>query len=252
MAWVPPTRLAVASRTGLDLIDLETDESVFSSPFDTTVNPVDAAILEQGPLTTLAVSLFNPQTVDDIDPVNIHDLETGALLDSFDTGVSTRGVTRNPRDPSLLLRLRSDLFAAAELDPVSGAVFDTPPYVRARTDSVLRSIAASHGRPPRIAWTGIRLSDDRDGVFYFNDPDTGGDDNIALGPVRCGDGIDRTYLRAIPDPTQNTRFFAIAEEGGERAVLRFASTGGPCDVVLDGAILGGDGRISNLAAVELE
>lgn len=249
LAFVPPNRVAVAGREAVTLLDAETGETVWSSPFDADVVPRDALVVEEGALLRLAVGLDDPQSIDDIDPIELFDLDSGDPVGTFRPGLSTRGVARNPRAPGFLLRLRPGSFAAAEVDPFSGEILDDPPYVRDRSDSTLRTIAASFDRPPRIAWTGVRLSDDRDGVFYLSDPDTGASDQVALGPVRCDDA-ERSYLQAIPDTVVATRFFTVAEQGQVRQVLRFSSTGGACDLLLDGASLGPSTRIADLALIE--
>lgn len=249
LAFVAPDRVAVAGRDKLDLIDANSDAVIWTSPFLATQVPLDALLVGEGPMSRIAVGLFNPQTTNDLDPVELFDLADGQPAGNLDTGISTRSVARDPRNPSLMLRLRPDMFSAAELDPFTGDQLDNPPYVAARSDSLLRTVQASFSRPPRIAWTGVRLNDNREGVYYLNDPDKGDNDQLPLGPIRCDD-LDRTYLRAIPDPTLNTRFFAVSELDGSRQVVRFKSTGGACDVVLDGDELGPSRRIADLVAVE--
>ncbi len=249
IAWVPPNLVAAATRSAVVLIDADIDAVVWLSSFDVTKNPVDAVVLEDGPLMRLGVGLRNPATVDDLSPVEIVDLADGTPIDSFDPGQSTRSVGRNPRDPSYFLRLRPGSFAAAEVNPFSGDRLEAPPYVVEPSGTLFHAVHASFEQPPRLAWAGTRLSDGQQAVYYLNDQTGGGSDLVPLGPVRC-EAIARDYLHVVPDPTLNTRFVALTELDGERSILRFTSSGGPCETVLVGSTLGPNTRISRLAVIE--
>jgi hypothetical protein len=245
LAWVPPQSVAIVTQTQIHLVDVQTDRVAWSIPVQSQQLglPVDATVI--GTTTpTLLVGLDSKlNSSPDARFVDTHRLDSGAFIASSTLAFDPERIARDPADPSRILTLKTGMFAAAETDPVSGMRLD-PPFVRDVTDVDLKTIRALFGPPTFVAWVGSPTGN-RDGIYYFRD----GLSN-AGGPIRC-DATDRSYVDAVPDPDRSHfRFFAISDSASGREVVHFATTGGPCDPIVVGSMLGASLRIAAIGVID--
>lgn len=245
LAWLDDERVAVASDVGIQMLDPTGDSLVWSTGGD-GLWPRDAFVLEEpGIGRRLAIAVGQPG-IDDLREIRVYDGDGGVTrswpLNGGDLplGLGVYGVTQSPVHRERLLAVKLGGYAAAEVDPWEPAGYTAEPWVRDRKGVVFSSISAleSDGLN-RVAWVGVEAG--ASGVYYLFEP-TGQPGQTPSMGIGCGNR-ECSFVHAVPDPTLNTRLFAICAEGSERDLVRFTSTGGECEVIVSAADLEGMGSM---------
>jgi hypothetical protein len=169
---------------------------------------------------------------------------TGLVL-----GLNVASVTRSPVDPSRMLALRPDQYAAVEADPFALAVDTSMHYADVPDGALLDTIAAVQldGGYERVIWTGENAGEQ--GVFYMND--RGG--RSPSGPYTCDDRVCEIF-HAVPDPRHPQDWLALCGGAVERDVVQFNQfTGGgrTCRVILAASEFESRTRYSYLSTIGL-
>lgn len=252
----PDGRVIVAGDDAVQAVDPDTDAlTTIVAAGDVPNRPTDAFVLRAPDGSTRVVIAFTAISSSG-DIRNVWTLSGSSIVDRwmlndgvFPLGLSVSSMTQSPVHPERLLAVRSDMYAAAEVDPWAGTRFDMPPFVAPRDGVVLRTISAldDGGGNNRIAWTGAQ--DGRDAAYGITDRLGAGDLRVPL-PDRCDETMCDSLLHAVADPTEAHRVIALCETNGPprvRKVVRFSTTGRPCEVLIDDASVGRDRRFSRLA-----
>jgi hypothetical protein len=244
------THLAVEGIDDLQLIDPGSDTMVWSKPNASTDFPVDVFALHHPDGRVLAAAAWGNtgQSMPAITHVDAWAADA-TLVKSWMTngadlplGLGIYGMTSDPMTPTHLLAVDPDN---------NDMAWDVDPWSASKTVF----LGSGTGAPSTIyadVWTAQSVmrvvwvdSTAPTGVLYNNDSGASG----LLGPIRCA---GCTLLHAVPDPTDNLRFFGLCDGPSvdARRVVRFSSSGGTCDTVLDGAGFGAQSRLSRLAIAE--
>jgi hypothetical protein len=243
VAFVPPDAVAAATRDGLYLIGVDDVNRWNRAIPNPNYLPVDVfPIVTPQSQTVVAVGYWHAGTTNpEIDHVDLQ-ADGNAPLFTFSQSGTVLSMTQSPIDPSH--------WFALDVGSVPAAAFDVDPYTPGSTtyhaavggSSALSTIyAASIGGYNRVVW----VDGTSNGVYYVRE----NNGNPALsGPIKCP-ASTTTLIHAVPDPTNPTAFIGLGEHPGTttRDILRWTSTGGPCDVLYSGASAGASTRLSRLA-----
>jgi hypothetical protein len=171
-------------------------------------------------------------------------LEVEIASGGLTLGLNIASITQSPVDPSRMLVLRPDMYAAFEADPFALTSDTASPYARVPDGANLSTIAALDREGyERVIWTGTQSAEQ--GVFYMND--RGG--ASPSGPYTCEDRTCEIF-HAVPDPRHPQDWLAICGGGVERDVVQFNQfTGGGrnCRVILAASDFESRTRYSYLA-----
>jgi hypothetical protein len=238
-------KLAVEGIEHLQLIDPQNDVIIWSKPAGSTDFPVDVfALKHPDGRDVVAAGWASTGTSP---PWAIARVDAWALdgssikswgLNGTDLplGLSILGMSSYPENPTHLLAN----------DPINHQwAWDVDPW----SASKVALFGESSGYPisiyavmwmteMRTAWLD---SSGNTAVIYNNDANG----PSLLGPIAC---MGCMLLHVVPDPTLNTRFLGLCDGPGvdTRRVVRWKSTGGTCDTVLEGAQYGSLSRLSRL------
>lgn len=251
----PDGRVIVAGDDAVQAVDPDTDALTVLLPAAEVPNrPTDSFLLRAPEGSTrVAIAFTAVSTSGDLR--DVWTFSGTAVVDrwrlndgAFPLGLSVSSMTGSPVNPGRLLAVRSDMYAAVEVDPWARMRFDMPPFVAPRDGVVLRTISAlDDGTTNRVVWTGMQ--DGRDAAYAITDTTGAGDLRVPL-PDRCDETMCDSFVHAVPDPTEFHRVIALCESNGPprvRKVVRFSTTGNPCEVLVDDANIGRDRRFSRLA-----
>jgi hypothetical protein len=238
-------RVAVLGFDGLQLLDPAIDSIVFTKPLQMNDDfPVEVFPLTRpnGDLLVAAAwgTMLSPTTIARVDAWGLD----GSMVSSWPTGNLTLGLdiigmTRDPLAPTQLLACDVDNNTMAwAVDPWGGTKSS---LVGSGIPMPLSIFADVEGTQTRIAWVDSTAPS---AVYYYNSAEGTG----LFGPIRCA---NCTLLHAVPDPTDNLRFFGLCDGNtvDSRRVVRFSSSGGTCDTVLEGALFPSD-RMSRLSVAQ--
>jgi len=253
----PDGRVIVAGDDAVQAVDGETDAlTTLVMASEIPHRPSDSFLLRAPDGSTrIAIAFTAFSTSNDIR--DLWTLAGGAVVDrwtlgsgTLPLGIAVKSMTASPINPGRLLAVRSDMYAAVEVDPWASMRFDMPPYVAPRDGVVLSTISAlNDGTTNRVAWVGSQ--DGREGAYAITDSTGAGDLRVPL-PYRCDETMCDSFAHAVPDPTEYHRVIAICTTNGPPSVskvVRFSTTGNPCEVLIDDTrvVRGGRLRFSHLA-----
>jgi hypothetical protein len=240
-------RIAIVGIDELQLLDPASDTIVWSKPVGASDVPVDVFALKHPDGRILAAAAYGgtgesaPYAIWRVDAWALD----GTLVKSWSNSDLTLslgilGMTSYPLVPTHFLALdSSNNVSAWDVDPWST---NKVQLFGAFTGSPITIFADTWSTEMRTVWTDSSLP--TTAVLYNNS-----DISSLLGPISCA---NCTLIHAVADPTINTRFFGLCDGGSldSRRVVRFSSTGGSCDTVLEGAAFGGESHLSQLGIVQ--
>jgi len=263
VGFVPPETVVVAAENQqVVAINANTDTALWSEPY--SWQPVDVFAIEDMS-GRLMVGVAGSNRGGDVQSVAFYDAAVGgapierAANGDLPIGLGIAGITQSPLDRRWFRALKSNDWAAADVNPWTNERFSTPTHTEGRDGFFLHTIHASYdGRFHRTVWTGERsdLPDRPSGVYRLALGDDTGDNRVPLSE-RCrefpdGLGYDVTceYLHAVADPSLNTSSIAVCSHGsGERRLVRVQSFG-DCYTIVEQSEVYERARISGLAIAQ--
>lgn len=247
----PPDTVVVANEAETVAIDAASDTVVWREPTMAGL-PRDVFALRNAAGAARVAVAREGTSGGDLRFVESFDARTGenrltwTLNDgSFPLGLSVASMTQSPFEPTRFFALRSDMYASAEVDPITRVRLD-PPHTRSRVDYWLKTVWALYHTPFfHTVWTGEAVG--TSSVFNLQHGDVSSDHGVPLGS-RCSN-FTCEYLHGVPDPTLNTGMFALCQAADERRVVRFRSTRTECSEVVLTSALPVSSRITRLGVL---
>jgi hypothetical protein len=240
------SRVAVMGIDELQVIDPQNDTIIFEKPLQVSDDfPIEVFPLSDPSGNQLfAAAWGNTTSTTDIARVDAWNL-TGGLVQSWELGsmlnlgLGIIDMTALPMMPVQFLACDVDADVMGKtVDPWSNTIGSLVTSGIAQPHSIYADV---EGTQTRIAWVD---STSPTSVFYYNSAEGTG----LFGPIHCA---GCTLIHAVPDPTDNLRFFGLCDGPtvDSRHVVRFSSSGGSCDTVLEGALFPQE-RLSRLSIAE--
>ncbi len=262
VGFVPPQTVVIAAQSQSVLaIDGTTDTVLWSEPYPG--RPVDIFAIEDlsgRPMVGVAGS----DRGGDIRSVAFYDAAVGgapierSLNGDLPVGLGIAGITQSPLDRRWFRSLKSNGWAASDVNPWTSERFGMPNHTEGRDGFFLHTIHASYdGAMHRTLWTGERsdLPDRPSGVFQLaRAEDTGGNrvptrDSCQTYPDGLAYDVTCDYLHAVADPLSFSSSFAICEHGTQRRIVRLQSAG-DCYTIVEQSEVYPNARISRLAIAQ--
>ncbi|MGE0791283.1 MAG: hypothetical protein AB7S26_36755 [Sandaracinaceae bacterium] len=259
VGFSPPSTVVVAGADDrVVAVDATTDRVTWDASYF-GLRPVDVfAMRSPGGTPLVAVASSNPG-LDHIAQVALYDASSGGAPRveylnqmGLPLGLAVTSMTQSSLDATWLRAVRSDMYAARDVDPNTEMVI-TPDYVLARPEYPLDSIHSFYdGSLYRTLWTG-RDTSGASRIFRIFNADPVSSNTVPL-PEECeelpgGGAYDVTceYIHAVGDPTYNTNAFALCEyDGFARRIVRRRLLG-ECETLADSALINPNLRISRLS-----
>ncbi len=248
VSFIAPDMVAAATRDGLWVLGLDDQVRWHTNTSDL---PIDVFPLIAGPETLVAVGYWMAGSSSPvIDRVDAH-RDQGAPAYTWRTNTAqfplsfgVRAMVASPLDPGRIFALDNPSTgspaAATDVNPFANTKQTYVPYPSG--PDLISMYAFWLGGYRRTVWVDAGAN-----AIYYTRENNG---NPGLsGPIKCTTQTCN-LVHAVPDPTDPVRFLALCANptsSVEHDIVRFSSTGGPCDIIYSATTAGANTRISRLA-----
>ena len=253
VGWVPPNGVVVSLDSYLYLVDIDTDEVVWSTWTD-RLRALDAFGLVSPEGETLVTVAFTTHGSGGDGISTLHTYRNAwDATEPVDTwfasaltlGSNNESFTRSPDHPGCFLTVRYDMYAARRVCPFTGE--PNTDYIGDFSAANLSTIASlGPANPTRFVWTGTRIGPDASAMYAYD-----GDGTETPVMVRTPTSRTCIFLDALPDPTHDDGFIAICQDPSTtmRDIVRFREGDGSYAVLASEAVLDEDEDFTDLAMV---